>query len=49
MRLDRSPTNQFKRDVRLASRRGVDLGALETVINRLAQGEPLEAKARDHG
>ena len=49
MRLDRSPTNQFKRDVRLAYRRGLDLGELEAVIDRLAQGEPLEAKARYHG
>ena len=46
--LDRSPTTQFKRDLRRAARRGADLGALELVIDKLAAGEPLEPANRDH-
>ena len=41
-------TSQFKRDVRRAGRRRKDLEKLKRVIERLAAGEPLEAKHRDH-
>ena len=42
------PSNQFKKDLRLAKKRGYDLKRLEKVIVSLAEGEPLAAKHRDH-
>jgi mRNA interferase YafQ len=41
-------TSQFKRDVKLAQKRGKDTGDLRTVIETLAQGQALPAKYRDH-
>ena len=41
-------TNQFKRDVRLAQKRGQDTRDLQAVIGTLAQGKTLPAKHRDH-
>ena len=42
------PTNQFKKDLRLARKRGYNLKQLERVIENLAEGQPLDAKHRDH-
>lgn len=42
-------TGAFKRDRKRAHRRGKDLGKLETVMRRLANGERLEPRLRDHG
>ena len=42
------PTNQFKKDLRLAKKRGYKLNQLEAVIDLLAQGKTLEPKYRDH-
>ncbi len=42
------PTNQFKKDLRLARKRGYNLKRLEIVIENLAEGQPLDAKHRDH-
>ena len=42
------PTNQFKKDLRLAKKRGYNLKRLEIVIENLAEGQPLDAKHRDH-
>ena len=42
------PTNQFKKDLRLAKKRGYNLKRLESVIDILAEGQPLDAKYRDH-
>lgn len=42
------PSNQFKKDLKLAKKRGYELDRLSYVINRLAAGETLEAKYRDH-
>ena len=42
------PSNQFKRDLKLAGKRGLNLDNLRTVINTLAEERPLEAKYRDH-
>jgi mRNA interferase YafQ len=39
---------QFRRDVRLAAKRGKDLLSLEEVVDALANGEPLPAERRDH-
>lgn len=42
------PSNQFKKDFRLAKKRGLDLEHLRTAINTLASGQELEDKYRDH-
>ena len=41
-------TSQFKRDVKLAQRRGKPLGCLKVVVEALAQGKPLSPQQRDH-
>lgn len=41
-------TTQFKRDLKRAKKQGKDIEALFTVIETLANGEPLAAKYRDH-
>lgn len=41
-------TTQFKKDYKLAMRRGLDIGLLEDVIAKLALGLPLPEKNRDH-
>ena len=41
-------SNQFKKDLKLAQKRGYDLNKIKKVINSLANGEELEAKYRDH-
>ncbi|MDO8360127.1 MAG: type II toxin-antitoxin system YafQ family toxin [Devosia sp.] len=41
-------TTRFERDVRLAERRGKDLGKLRRLMLLLAAGEPLPANYRDH-
>ena len=41
-------TTAFKKDVRLARRRGLDLAKLDQVIRALCQDEVLPAKCRDH-
>lgn len=42
------PTTQFKRDYKLAIKRGLDIRLLEGVITDLAMGLPLPEKNRDH-
>jgi mRNA interferase YafQ len=41
-------TTQFKKDYKLAIKRGLKIELLETVISELASGEPLAAKYNDH-
>ncbi len=41
-------TNQFKRDLKLAKKQGHNIELLFEVIERLANGETLEPKFRDH-
>lgn len=41
-------TTQFKKDYKLAMRRGLDIGLLESVIANLAMGMPLPEKNKDH-
>ena len=41
-------SNQFKKDYKLALRRGYDMKLLDTVVNTLASGKPLPPKHRDH-
>lgn len=42
------PTTQFKKDYKLAMKRGLDIRLLEDVISNLAMGIPLPEKNRDH-
>lgn len=42
-------TSQFKKDLKLAKKQGKSTDELFTVIDKLANGEVLEAKYRDHG
>ncbi len=48
MRYEIVPSNQFKKDLKLAAKRGYDMNKIKNVIEKLANGETLEAKYRDH-
>jgi mRNA interferase YafQ len=39
---------QFKRDVKLAEKRGKDMSKLRTLVLLLAEGAPLPPRYRDH-
>ena len=41
-------SNRFKKDLKLARKRGLNLDVLRTVVNILASGEKLDRKYRDH-
>ena len=41
-------TNQFKKDYKSALKRNLNINELHTVVNKLACGEILEEKYRDH-
>lgn len=43
------PSNQFKKDLKLAKKRGCKMERLREVIHILAHGEKLDEKCRDHG
>lgn len=43
-----SRTSQFKKDVKLAEKRGKDLAKLRTVLDVLIAGDPLPAEYKDH-
>lgn len=42
------PTTQFKKDYKLAMKRGLEIDMLEDIIAALATGEPLPARNKDH-
>ena len=46
--LDIILSNQFKKDLKTAKKRGYDLGLLDEVVTKLSNSQPLEAKNRDH-
>lgn len=46
--LDIVASNRFKKDLKLAMRRGYDIGLLEVVVDQLAAEKPLDEKYRDH-
>lgn len=48
MRLDVVLSNRFKKDLKLISKRGYDLGLLDSVVEKLANGISLDEKYRDH-
>jgi len=41
-------SNRFKKDLKLAAKRGYNLDLLENVVDTLARGEKLTDKFRDH-
>lgn len=41
-------SNRFKKDLKLAIRRGYNIELLEEVVNKLASGSSLEYKYKDH-
>jgi len=48
MKLNIVWTAQFKKDYKLAIKRGRDINLLDEIIRLLAKGEPLPEKNRDH-
>ncbi len=41
-------SNRFKKDLKLAAKRGYNLELLDEVVNTLAEEKPLAGKLRDH-
>lgn len=41
-------TGRFKKSLKLAKKRGMDIKLLEGVVNKLQNGERLDEKYRDH-
>ena len=41
-------TGKFKKGLKLAKKRGLDIKLLEDIVNKLQNGIPLEEKHRDH-
>ena len=41
-------TNQFKKDYKLAKRRGLNIKLLQEIVNKLASGETLDDSYKDH-
>jgi len=41
-------TSRFRKDYKLAKKRGLDLSLLKAVIDTLLAGKPLEPKHKDH-
>lgn len=46
--LDVVLSNRFKKDLKLAAKRGCDLSLLESIVDQLAAQQPLPEKNRDH-
>lgn len=41
-------TTQFRKDYKLAKRRGLNISLLKDIVTKLANGETLDAKYKDH-
>ena len=46
--LDIVSSNRFKKDLKLAIKRGYNIKLLDDVVNMLAMQKPLEEKYKDH-
>lgn len=46
--LDIISSNRFKRDLKLAIRRGYKIELLDEVVSKLAEGQALDVKHKDH-
>ena len=49
MKYEIARTTQFKKDYKLAKKRGLDISLLKDVITKLANGETLPPEYHDHG
>ncbi|MCI8934927.1 MAG: type II toxin-antitoxin system YafQ family toxin [Clostridiaceae bacterium] len=41
-------SNRFKKDLKLAARRGYNFNLLDEIVNKLARGEALPERNKDH-
>ncbi len=48
MKLDIIASNKFRKDLKLAKKRGLSLDKLELVVETLASQVPLDKKYKDH-
>ena len=48
MKYEVKPSNQFKKDLKLAAKRGYKIELLTEIIKKLANGEVLDPKYKDH-
>lgn len=48
MKYNIRPTAKFQKDLKRVQRRGYDISLLTEIIKKLAAGEPLPEKNRDH-
>lgn len=48
MKLEIVPSNRFRKDLKIAKKRGMDLHKLEVVVEMLALQMPLAAQHHDH-
>ena len=49
MRYEVKSTTRFQKDLKLIQKRGYDISLLTVVIKKLANGEALPEKHKDHG
>ena len=42
------PTTKFQKDLKRIKKRGLDISLLTDILKKLAAGEPLPEKNRDH-
>lgn len=48
MKYEIKPSKTFKKELKQAKKRGLDINKLIDVVNTLAEGNALEPKFRDH-
>ena len=48
MKYEIKPSHTFKKELKQAQKRGLDISKLVSVVNTLAEGKTLEAKYKDH-
>ena len=48
MKYEIKPSHTFKKELKQAQKRGLDISKLISVVNTLAEGKTLEPKYKDH-
>ena len=48
MKYEIKPSHTFKKELKQAQKRGLDISKLVSVVNALAEGKTLEVKYKDH-
>ena len=48
MKYEMQPTTKFKKDIKLCKNRGYDISLIKDIIKKLANGEVLDDKNKDH-